>query len=158
MPKTKFQNHLANFILICLKFVCLGRVAFYAYMSHTEASVGHHETFVFDHVVTNVGGNYNRHSGIFTSPIQGVYVFSWTLFCETEGYFYSEVVVNSNSVGAVVCSAQGATYARHSTGVVVVEINQADIVYIRTHPTDPNNGGVYSMSELRSSFTGWKLF
>ena len=127
-------------------------------MSHDEASVGHHQTFVFDQVVTNVGGNYNRHAGIFTSPSQGVYVFSWTLNCENGGYFYSEVVVNSDPVGALRCGAEGVIYFSHVTGVVLVEINQGDSVYIRTHPTLPNAGGVWSGSFYRSSFTGWKLF
>ena len=127
-------------------------------MSQPEYTIGHHQTFVFDHVVTNVGGNYNRHSGIFTSPSQGVYVFSWTLYCVAGGYFYSEVVVNSNPVGALRCGADGSSSDRHITGVVVVEINRGDIVYIRTHPINSNNGGVYSISTYRSSFTGWKLF
>ena len=133
-------------------------MAFYAYMSQSEPTIGHHQTFVFDHVVTNVGGNYNRHSGIFTSPSQGVYVFSWTLYCKNGGFFYSEVVVNSDPVGAIFCSAEGATNMRHVTGVVVVEINQGDIVYIRSHPTILIEGSVYSSSIIRSSFTGWKLF
>ena len=127
-------------------------------MSLNEDSVGHHQTFVFDRVVTNVGGNYNRHTGIFTSPSQGVYVFSWTLYCETGGHFYSEVVVNSGPVGALRCGAEGSSTNRHVTGVVLVEINQGDSVYIRTHPTLPNAGGVWSGSFYRSSFTGWKLF
>ena len=133
-------------------------MAFYAYMSQSEPTIGHHQTLVFDHVVTNVGRNYNRYSGIFSSPIQGIYVFSWTLYCNYEGYFYSEVVVNSDPVGALYCSAEGSTNMRHVTGVVVVEINQGDIVYIRTHPIKLNKGGVYSSSLYRSSFTGWKLF
>ena len=127
-------------------------------MSQSEYTIGYHQTFVFDHVVTNVGGNYNRHSGIFTSSSHGVYVFSWTLFCETGGYLYSEVVINSNPVGALRCSAEGATNMRHVTGVVVVEVNQGDIVYIRNNPTGPNVGIVYSRFNYRSSFTGWKLF
>ena len=140
------------------KFICSGGLAFYAYMSQSETIIGHHQTFVFDHVVTNVGGNYNRHSGIFTSPSQSVYVFSWTLYCENGGYFSSEVVMNSNPVGALRCSAEGATNIRPVTGVVVVEVNQGDIVYIRTHPTNIKNGGVISSSSYRSSFTGWRLF
>ena len=127
-------------------------------MSHSEHTIGHHQTFVFGHVVTNVGGNYNRHSGIFTSPSQGVYILSWTLFCETGSYFFFEVVVNSDPVGALFCGAEGATNTRHITGVVVVYINQGDIVYIRTHPTHSNNRGVNSGSNYRSSFNGWKLF
>ena len=127
-------------------------------MSKPEPNVEQHQTFIFDHVITNFGGNYNRHSGIFTSPSQGVYVFSWTLLCHIEGYFYSEVVVNSDPVGAFHCNAKGATSVGHVTGVVVVEVNQGDIVYIRTHPTLSINGGVYSSSYDCSSFTGWRLF
>lgn len=109
-------------------------------MSRTEDTIGHHQTFVFDHVVTNVGGNYNHHTGIFTSPSPGIYVFSWTLYCQSEGYFYSEVVVNSNPVGAVYCNALGDRGIRHITSVVVVEISQGDVVLIRTHPTYTNQG------------------
>ena len=127
-------------------------------MSRTEDTIGHHQTFVFDHVVTNVGGNYNRHTGTFTSSGQGVYVFSRTLYCQSEGYFYSEVVVNSNAVGALHCNAQSVIDIRHITGVVVVEINQGDAVFIRTHPTRDVSGSLISSNVYRSSFTGWKLF
>ena len=126
-------------------------------MSRTEDTIGHHQTFVFDHVVTNVGGNYNHHTGIFTSPSPGIYVFSWTLYCQSEGYFYSEVVVNSNPVGAVYCNALGDRGIRHITSVVVVEISQGDVVLIRTHPTYTNQGGLHRSDTYRSSFTGWKL-
>ena len=129
-------------------------MAFYAYMSQSETILGHHQTLVFDHVVTNVGGNYNPYSGMFTSPSQGGYVFSWTLYCSAGGNFYSQVVVNSDLVGALYCGAQGSRDIKHVTGVVVVEINQGDIVYIRSHPTISNDGGVYSSSTIRSSFTG----
>ncbi|XP_062611241.1 uncharacterized protein LOC134273081 [Saccostrea cucullata] len=135
-----------------------GGVAFYSYLSHDEDSLGHHQTIIFDNVITNVGGNYNRHTGTFFCPMDGVYTFSWTLYCSSGGYFTSEIVVNSNAVGAMFCSAQGATNIRHTTGVVVVEINQGDVVYIRTHPNNGLSGPLRSHSTYRSSFTGWKHF
>ena len=49
--------------------------------------------------------------------------------------------MNSDPVGALLCSAEVAHEIRHVTGVVVVEINQGDIVYIRTHPTLTNDDG-----------------
>lgn len=139
-------------------FYVLGETAFYAYLSKSEYNVGHHQTFVFDQVVTNFGGNYNRHTGAFTSPSHGIYVFSWTLFCQLGGHFVSEIVSNSNAVGALFCSAEGVPNIRHITGVVVLEVNQGDVVFIRTHPTEALSQGVYSSSRFRSSFTGWKLF
>ena len=127
-------------------------------MSKPEPNVGQHQTLIFDQVITNFGGNYNRHSGIFTSPRQGVYVFSWTLYCEAHGFIYSEVVVNSDPVGALYCDAQGADSIRHITGVVVVGTDQGDIVYIRTQPEDAVAGAVVSGGTYRSSFSGWNLF
>lgn len=143
---------------LLLYFSCLGGVAFYAYMSHNEEYIGHHQTIIFDQVVTDVGGNYNHHTGVFTSPSQGVYVFSWTLYCQAEGYFNSQLVANSNAFGAVFCSGEGATNLRHTTGVVVAYINQGDAVFVRTHPTYGVKGNVYSSITAVSSFTGWKLF
>ncbi|XP_056002058.1 uncharacterized protein LOC130049047 [Ostrea edulis] len=138
--------------------VVAGDVAFYSYLSHHETNPGHHQTIIFDHVVINVGGNYNHHSGIFNSPGNGVYTFSWTLYCTDGGYFTTELVVNSNPVGGAYCDAQGANYIRHTLGVVVVEINPGDIVYVRTSPTDNMAGYIFSNLSARTTFSGWKLF
>ncbi|XP_062611256.1 uncharacterized protein LOC134273095 [Saccostrea cucullata] len=135
-----------------------GGVAFHAYLSHNENNPGSHQTIIFDNIITDIGGNYNQHSGDFICPENGVYTFSWTLFCSRGGYIYSQIVVNSNSVGALFCSGQGADEIRATTGVVVVEINQGDVVYIRTHPSNPIVGTLYSKTTYRSSFSGWKLF
>lgn len=143
---------------LLLYFSCLGGVAFHAYLSHHEENVGQHLTIIFDQVVTDVGGNYNHHTGVFTSPNQGVYAFSWTLFCVGEGFFDSQLVANSNVVGALFCSGEGAIGIRHTTGVVVININHGDVVFVKTHPTGGNKGKVYSTITSRSSFTGWKLF
>jgi hypothetical protein len=127
-------------------------------MSHPETNPGHHQTIIFDHVVTNVGGNYNRHSGIFTSSEHGVYTFIWTVYCSTSGYFIAELVVNSNPVGEAYCNAQGAGNIRNSVGAVVVEINMGDIVYVRTPPSGTVVGQIFSNNGAHTSFSGWKLF
>ena len=54
-------------------------VAFYAYMSKTEASPSLHHTLLFDMVKTNVGGAYNPFTGVFTVPYDGIYAFSYTI-------------------------------------------------------------------------------
>lgn len=95
------------------------------YVHTTEISKG--STIYFDTIVTNIGNHYNKHSGIFTAPQHGVYVFTWNIYCNTGGYIFSQLVVNSNVVGAMFSSGEGASNIRSSTGIVVVEVNQGDI-------------------------------
>lgn len=122
----------------------------------TEISKG--STIHFDTIVTNIGNHYNKHSGIFTAPQHGVYVFTWNIYCNTGGYIFSQLVVNSNVVGAMFSSGEGACNIRTPTGIVVVEVNQGDIVFVRIHPTGNHSGNLNSHPDWRSSFNGWKLY
>ena len=135
-----------------------GGAAFSAYVSVHETDISKDHTIKFDTIVTNIGSHYNRHSGMFIAPEQGVYVFSWKLYCTAGGYFYSQLVVNSNVVGAMYTSDQGANNIRTTTGVVVVQVNAGDVAYVRTHPTNTHLYNLYSDPDWRSSFSGWKVY
>ncbi|XP_034312988.2 uncharacterized protein [Magallana gigas] len=132
--------------------------AFSAYVSVYETDISKDFTVHFDTIVTNIGNHYNKHTGAFTAPQHGVYVFTWNLYCNKGGYIHSQLVVNSNVVGAMFTSVGGATGVRSNTGIVVVEVNQGDVVFVRTHPTHGHIGNLYSNIAWRSSFNGWKLY
>ncbi|XP_062570310.1 cerebellin-1-like [Saccostrea cucullata] len=135
-----------------------GSVAFSAYMSDHEPEPSPHHTFIFDSVLTNVGHGNNKHSGIFTAPHTGIYVFAWTVYCDPHGYIFSQIAINSNLVGASFTDAYDSTYTQTSNGLIVVEINEGDTVFIRTHPTNSNKGRITSNPvEHRTSFSGWKI-
>ena len=127
-------------------------------MSGDETEISTDFTIHFDTIVTNIGNHYNKHTGAFTAPQHGVYVFTWNLYCNTGGHIYSQLVVNSNVVGAMLTDAEGASSVRSVTGTVVVEVNQGDVVFVRTHPTLGHSGNLRSYSAWRSSFNGWKLY
>nr|XP_019918432.2 uncharacterized protein LOC105317520 isoform X1 [Crassostrea gigas] len=135
-----------------------GGAAFSAYVSVSQTDISKDFTIHFDTILTNIGNHYNKHSGTFMAPQHGVYVFTWNLYCHAEGYIYSQLVVNSNVVGTMFTSAQGASNIRSPTGIVVVEVNQGDVVFVRTHPTNGHVGNLYSYTDYRSSFNGWKLY
>lgn len=133
-------------------------VAFFAYLSRNEPTVGAHQTFVFDVDHTNIGGHYNHHTGIFTCPSHGVYVFSWSIYCNYGGFVYSELVVNSSPVSAKYVGALSVSNQLSSTDLAIIELNTGDAVYIRTSPNHGANGSVLSNPLYRSTFSGWKLF
>ena len=130
-------------------------------MTASEPDPGHHHTFIFDRVVTNIGSNYNHHTGIFTCTESGVYVFAWTVFCNHGSYYTSELIMNSNTEGGITCES----FHRHpeydfmnsASSVVVLQLNSGDVVYVRTDPTNGMDGQIFSHYSMRTSFTGWKI-
>uniref|UniRef100_A0A8W8J274 C1q domain-containing protein n=1 Tax=Magallana gigas TaxID=29159 RepID=A0A8W8J274_MAGGI len=133
-------------------------VAFYAYLSKSDGSLGLHHTLIFDTVITNVGSSYNHHDGVFTAPVSGVYVFNWNIYSGFHGDVVSELMVNSDRKGGIRSDSLTVTEDHGSSGSVVVDISQGDIVFIRTHSTHSPSGSLVSSPGLfESSFSGWRL-
>lgn len=131
-------------------------IAFYAYMTTTENNPGTHHTIIYDHAVTNIGNGYNRHSGTFTAPVDGVYVFSWTIFMSGPGDYMSiELTLNSQPVGA--SFVHGVQDYSTASGTAVLSMQKNDIVFTRTHTTYVPHGSIRSDNLMRSAFTGWCL-
>ncbi|CAC5371061.1 unnamed protein product [Mytilus coruscus] len=138
----------------------VGNIAFYAYMPSNEPLPALNHILVFRSVQTNVGGHYNKFSGVFTVPENGIYVFTWTVVCDSQGDRITQVVVNAAVVGAAMCDSHGGgTYYRTTTGLVVVEVNQGEVVFIRTHPVYLGGKAIISAPDFhRTTFSGWKLY
>lgn len=118
----------------------------------------YHHTLIFDTVITNVGCSYNHHDGVFTAPVSGVYVFNWNLYSSYNGDVVSELMVNSEKKGGRRSYSKTDEEDHSSSGCVVVEISQRDIVYVRTHPTHEQRGDIISYPGVyESSFSGWIL-
>lgn len=133
-------------------------MAFCAYMSTTEHNPSLRHIFVFDDVKTNIGSPYNKYSGMFTAPSDGVYVFTWTIFTRPHSYAYCQIVTNSQAFTSMVTDSETVTEIHSTAGVIAVSLNRGDLVHIRTHPTSLSHGDV-SSNEItgRASFCGWKL-
>jgi len=70
-------------------------------MSTNEVSIGPHHTLIFDHIETNIGNGYNGHLGAFIAPINGVYMFFYTVFGTHPIYISIEITVNSVARGVI---------------------------------------------------------
>ncbi|XP_076116413.1 uncharacterized protein LOC143083903 [Mytilus galloprovincialis] len=133
-------------------------IAFHAYLSKSEIDPGHHHTIIFDSVLTNSGNGYNKHSGTFIAPENGMYVFAYTVVGYPGSKMPVHLVVNSNIVGATAADSRSDTPYPSVSTVVVVYLNQNDTCFLRTSPTTSYIvGNLYSSDWSRSSFSAWKL-
>nr|XP_022300158.1 complement C1q-like protein 4 isoform X3 [Crassostrea virginica] len=135
-----------------------GHVAFCAHMAASEHSPSLHHIILFDIVKTNIGSAYNKNSGMFTAPADGVYTFTWTIFSGYYSYVYTQIVVNSNAFDSMIVNSEEVGDMHSGTKLIVVSLTRGDVVYVRTDDTYLSHGDLYSgRVNGYSSFCGWKL-
>ena len=168
-PRYQFNNlKRGNFsITICPISICLSAdsisipghaVAFYAFLNHVESSPSKHHTVIFDNVVTNIESAYSPNTGVFTAPINGVFVFNWNLYSGYRGVLISNLMVNSDNKGGRRSDSTTSDEDHSSSGCLVVALHQGDEVFVITHSTHSIKGPIISYPGFyESSFSGWLL-
>lgn len=153
-------NGLRNTLKYLIIITCfsLENVAFYAYMNESLHEPNPSHVLVFNYAVTNIGGHYNRFSGVFTAPHSGTYVFTYTAYCSSEGHFNLLLVANANVFDGILCNADGANWYRSVSSTAVAHISQGDVVFIKIHHNLTISGDIASFINYRTSFAGWFLF
>ena len=111
---------------------------------HTPVNV------VCDTVYYNYGNAYNTHTGIFTAPADGLYVFNWTSLVRSKKIFDVEILVNGERKGLGNCNNEGNPGLENCSTTLPLVLKIGDKVNIRT---------VYGNYLIRhwSSFKGWKV-
>uniref|UniRef100_A0A3B3SPP0 C1q domain-containing protein n=1 Tax=Paramormyrops kingsleyae TaxID=1676925 RepID=A0A3B3SPP0_9TELE len=104
----------------------------------------------FTRVLYNMQGNYNPDMGIYTAPINGTYVFSYSVVAFSRllkvGMFLNfRPVIKSTEPTDLATASQ----------LVVLHLSMGDRVWIQVKDTFTN--GMYASSESSSSFSGFLL-
>lgn len=130
---------------------------FHAYLSscrcyHTGT------TFQFNVAPVNPYGRYNVHTGIYTVPYTGYYVFTWTVAANYKSWFSAELRANGVLKGTAMADSDvsGPSGIHPATGFVIAKVNANDHVYIRY--VSGHGCGVKSDSRTRTTFTGWRIY
>ena len=131
-------------------------IAFHSYLSHDSTGpLPNHHVLLYIVVPLNRGNGYKNFDGIFNVPVTGTYVFTWSIMADAHGIVYTQLMKNAEVIGTRYADSDTATVWDFSTGVVVVDAAQGDHVYIRLG--DPSKGKVQSISQSRSTISGWLL-
>lgn len=89
---------------------------------------------MFPHILSNVGGGYNNQDGVFTAPVDGVYVF----FCKITQQInsqdlYFEITLNGSAkTGNIVYGRSDETY-RTASNLIALQLIRGDRVWIKMY-------------------------
>lgn len=126
-------------------------IAFNAYISkHLTLHRNTPVNVVYDKVFFNYGNAYNPHSGIFTAPSAGLYIFTWTSLVNPKSIFDAEILINAKRKGLGNCNNEGSPGFGNCANTVPLVLKAGDKVNLRT--TTAN-----FLYKEWSSFKGWKV-
>ena len=137
-------------------------VAFSAYLTHLDQgpAIGKLREIVYDKIETNIGNGYDKFSGTFSAPSDGVYAFTWTVFTfgssSNAGEIETELIINGQIHGTIHADTEVTNDDDSATGFVIKMLVKDDIVFIRS--TDrfvPQ--GVLTNGHMRWTFSGWLI-
>ncbi|XP_045211498.2 C1q-related factor-like [Mercenaria mercenaria] len=128
------------------------KIAFYAQLTQDKTALGDHQPIEFDMVTTNIGNAYNKADGMFTAPVPGTYVFSWTAANHIRSFMWSQLVINGLMHGKTLTDS--ADHISVASNTVVVNLKAGDVVWIRTMADHSHR----LMGSQLSTFSGWLLY
>ncbi|XP_063411150.1 uncharacterized protein LOC134694086 [Mytilus trossulus] len=131
-----------------------GKVGFLVSNSGTLQKIGDGSIVVYDTVTSNLGGGYDKSTGMFTAPGEGLYYFTWTVLTPPGKSFYTQLLLNDtvvarNHAGAIgisthMPSSHSAVGFLVSNSGTLQKIGDGSIVVYNT--VTSNLGGGYDKS------------
>lgn len=73
---------------------------FYAIISGKSLTYNVDTILVFETVIVNRGGFYNKYDGVFVAPRKGTYMFSWTVAGTSSNWIAAELVVETQVISS----------------------------------------------------------
>ncbi|KAJ8312774.1 hypothetical protein KUTeg_010147 [Tegillarca granosa] len=119
--------------------VSVKHVAFSASLSHDISNNVKSYKIIFDKIITNIGNGYNTKTGIFTVPIDGLYVFDWTILTHSGKIFNTELVVNGIPKRRNNADSGRGRFISSGSSMVTLSLHKNDKVWIRKFETAGNS-------------------
>ncbi|XP_062601255.1 uncharacterized protein LOC134262951 [Saccostrea cucullata] len=127
-------------------------IAFNAYNTKSlHLNKGSPVNVVYDGVYYNHGNAYNKHTGVFTAPSDGLYLFSWSSCVAPNKAFDVEILLNGQRKGIGNCNNEGSKGYENCSNTFPLVLRSGDKVNIRTVYGNYLHGGGWS------NFSGWKV-
>ena len=98
---------------------------------------------------------YDETLGLFIAPVDGIYVFTWTVSISPHSWATASLMINGNKSGETLADSEEIGDYHTSTGLIVSSVKKNDRVHVE-FKTTANKGSTNSVLGI-NSFSGWKL-
>ena len=134
------------------------KIVFSAKLPATIADTVKNGVLQYNQIITNIGGSYNPVDCVFTAPLDGYYIFSWSTSQVDRKYTYSVITKNGAEMlyeGAYTYYIQHAVDSTSQT--VSMQLQAGDRVWIKLKAGNNPHVQTTQIDFFESVFTGFKL-
>jgi hypothetical protein len=108
-------------------------------------NLGDKHIILFDKVITNTGGAYHGHTGIFIAPTKGLYEFYLTAMSMPGKHQYLSFVKDGTVISYLYPDAYSSSASVETAGNQwVVELDQGSEVWIQTYVAGEIHGNCFT--------------
>ncbi|XP_053401552.1 collagen alpha-2(VIII) chain-like [Mercenaria mercenaria] len=108
----------------------MGPVAFSAYISNYQNGLAPHKTLTFDSAILNDGKGYNNHTGIFTTPVSGVYLVSFFIADRDVNQVFVQLTVDNTIVSTACAETIQNRHIDQGGNVVLVRLTKGQNMWV----------------------------
>ncbi|KAL4224121.1 hypothetical protein ACF0H5_017574 [Mactra antiquata] len=129
--------------------------AFTAVLDHNVAQSGIEQTVIFNKILLNDGNAYNSHTGIFTVPVDGMYMFYLAF---ASGYaphrLWMHIVVDGSEKVSGVADTLQTNHDAQGTNLALLHLRKGDSVWVTTYFTSAFIYGLHGFT----TFSGMLMY
>lgn len=106
------------------------QVAFTAVLSQHQQHLSIRQKVLFDRVLLNEGNGYSRHTGAFTAPVAGIYLFIYNFGHHSTGETFLELMKNGEFQNSAAVEGHFDIQNLQGGNAAVLRLNKGDVVWV----------------------------
>ncbi|KAL3870737.1 hypothetical protein ACJMK2_038781 [Sinanodonta woodiana] len=132
-------------------------VAFTAFLDHPLTNLGTGMAIRFSGTLLNDGNSYNIYTGIFTVPVDGTYLFTFSIVRINQNQLVAKLVVDGVGMVDAIADPAVGLHEHQGTNAAIIRLKKGQSVWIETFHLE--SGTLFSLQNDRyCTFAGALLY